>query len=32
MTGMARGTLEAGEQVKVTYLPKSGLVLSIKEQ
>ena len=32
MTGMAKGTLEAGEQVKVTYLPKSGLVLSVEEQ
>ena len=32
MTGMAKGTLEAGEQVKVTYLPRSGFVLSVEEQ
>ena len=32
LTGMARGTLEAGDEVSVTYLPKSGFVLSIEEQ
>ena len=32
LTGMAKGTLEAGEQVTVTYLPKSGFVLAIEEQ
>ena len=32
LTGMARGTLEAGDEVTVTYLPKSGFVLSIEEQ
>lgn len=30
-TGMAIGTLEAGDEVTVTYLPKSGFVLSIEE-
>ena len=30
--GMARGTLEPGDEVAVTYLPKSGFVLSIEEQ
>jgi len=32
LTGMAKGTLEAGDEVTVTYLPKSGFVLSIEEQ
>ena len=32
MKGMAKGTLEPGEEVIVTYLPKSGYVLSIEEQ
>ena len=32
LTGMARGTLEPGDEVTVTYLPKSGFVLSIEEQ
>ena len=32
LKGMAKGTLEAGEEVTVTYLPKSGYVLSIEEQ
>ena len=32
MKGMAKGTLEPGEQVTVTYLPKSGYVLAIEEQ
>ena len=32
LTGMAKGTLEAGDEVVVTYLPKSGYVLSIEEQ
>ena len=32
LTGMAKGTLEAGDEVTVTYLPKSGYVLSIEEQ
>ncbi len=32
LTGMAKGTLEAGDAVSVTYLPKSGFVLSIEEQ
>ena len=32
LKGMARGTLEAGDEVTVTYLPKSGYVLSIEEQ
>ena len=31
-TGMAKGTLEPGDAVTVTYLPKSGFVLSIVEQ
>ena len=30
-TGMAVGTLEEGDQVVMTYLPKSGFVLSIEE-
>ena len=30
-TSMALGTLEVGDAVTVTYLPKSGLVLSIEE-
>jgi predicted PurR-regulated permease PerM len=32
LTGMAKGTLEPGDEVVVTYLPKSGFVLSIEEQ
>ena len=32
LTGMAKGTLEPGDQVTVTYLPKSGYVLHIEEQ
>ena len=32
LKGMAKGTLEAGDEVTVTYLPKSGYVLSIEEQ
>jgi len=32
LKGMAQGTLEPGEEVTVTYLPKSGYVLSIEEQ
>ena len=32
LTGMAKGTLEAGDQVTVTYLPRSGFVLAIEEQ
>ena len=32
LTGMAKGTLEPGDEVTVTYLPKSGFVLSIEEQ
>ena len=32
LKGMAKGTLEAGDEVTVTYLPKSGFVLSIEEQ
>ena len=32
LKGMAKGTLEAGDQVTVTYLPKSGYVLTIEEQ
>ena len=32
LKGMAKGTLEAGDDVTVTYLPKSGFVLSIEEQ
>ena len=32
LTGMAKGDLEAGDRVTVTYLPKSGFVLSIEEQ
>ena len=32
MKGMAKGTLEPGDEVTVTYLPKSGFVLSIEEQ
>jgi len=32
LTGMAKGTLEPGDDVTVTYLPKSGFVLSIEEQ
>lgn len=31
-TGMALGTLEEGDQVTATYLPKSGFVLSIEEK
>lgn len=31
VSGMAKGTLEAGDQVRCTYLPKSGFVLSIEE-
>lgn len=30
-TGMAKGTLEVGDAVIATYLPKSGFVLSIDE-
>ena len=30
-TAMAQGTLEVGDEVTVTYLPKSGFVLSIEE-
>ena len=32
LKGMAKGTLEAGDEVAVTYLPRSGYVLSIEEQ
>ena len=32
LKGMAKGTLEAGDDVTVTYLPKSGYVLTIEEQ
>ena len=32
LTGMAKGTLEPGDEVSVTYLPKSGFVLTIEEQ
>jgi predicted aldo/keto reductase-like oxidoreductase len=32
LKGMAKGTLEAGDDVTVTYLPKSGFVLAIEEQ
>ena len=32
LKGMAKGTLEAGDEVTVTYLPKSGYVLAIEEQ
>ena len=32
LKGMAKGTLEPGDEVTVTYLPKSGYVLSIEEQ
>lgn len=30
-TGMALGTLEVGDEVTVTYMPKSGFVLAIEE-